>query len=48
MEVLNKIAATPTGAGGPFPSDVPREAVIIEEARLMTGEAAEPAASPSK
>ena len=48
MEVVNKIAAMSTGAGGPFPSDVPREAVIIEEARLMTGDIAEPAASPSK
>ncbi|HEY6043731.1 MAG TPA: peptidylprolyl isomerase [Nitrosospira sp.] len=48
MEVVNKIAAMSTGAGGPFPSDVPREAVIIEEARLMTGDTAEPAASPSK
>jgi peptidyl-prolyl cis-trans isomerase A (cyclophilin A)/peptidyl-prolyl cis-trans isomerase B (cyclophilin B) len=48
MEVVNKIAAMSTGAGGPFPSDVPREAVIIEEARLMTGDTAEPTASPSK
>jgi cyclophilin family peptidyl-prolyl cis-trans isomerase len=35
MDVVNKIAATPTGSGGMFPADVPREAVIIEEARLV-------------
>lgn len=41
MDVVNKIAATPTGAGGPFPGDVPREAVVIEEIRLIS--TAEPA-----
>jgi peptidyl-prolyl cis-trans isomerase A (cyclophilin A)/peptidyl-prolyl cis-trans isomerase B (cyclophilin B) len=30
MDVVMKIAKTPTGPGGPFRSDVPREAVIIE------------------
>ena len=35
MDVVNKIAAMPTGSGGMFPADVPREAVIIEEARLV-------------
>jgi peptidyl-prolyl cis-trans isomerase A (cyclophilin A) len=29
METVNKIKALPTGAGGPFPSDVPRTPVII-------------------
>ena len=48
MEVVNKIAALSTGASGPFPSDVPREAVVIEEARLITSGAAEPASQPSK
>lgn len=48
MEVVNKIAATPTGAGGPFPGDVPREAVIIEEARLITGETTQPAPPSSR
>jgi peptidyl-prolyl cis-trans isomerase A (cyclophilin A)/peptidyl-prolyl cis-trans isomerase B (cyclophilin B) len=47
MDVVNRIAATATGAGGPFPGDVPRETVVIEEARLITG-GAEPAASPQK
>ena len=36
MEIVNKIAATPTGSG-----DVPRETIIIEEIRLIS--AAEPA-----
>ncbi|MBA2659352.1 MAG: peptidyl-prolyl cis-trans isomerase [Nitrosospira sp.] len=44
MEVVNKIAATPTGSSGPFPSDVPKEAVIIEEIKLITADSA-PAAS---
>jgi peptidyl-prolyl cis-trans isomerase A (cyclophilin A)/peptidyl-prolyl cis-trans isomerase B (cyclophilin B) len=48
MEVVNRIAALSTGASGPFPSDVPREAVVIEEARLITSGAAEPASHPSK
>jgi peptidyl-prolyl cis-trans isomerase A (cyclophilin A)/peptidyl-prolyl cis-trans isomerase B (cyclophilin B) len=47
MDVVNRIAATTTGAGGPFPGDVPRETVVIEEARLITG-GAEPATSPQK
>jgi peptidyl-prolyl cis-trans isomerase A (cyclophilin A) len=32
MEVVNKIKSMPTGAGGPFPSDVPRTPVIIQSA----------------
>jgi len=36
MDVVDKIAATPTGSGGMFPADVPRETVIIEEAKLIT------------
>jgi cyclophilin family peptidyl-prolyl cis-trans isomerase len=35
MEVVNKIKAMPTGAGGPFPSDVPRTAVVITSATLV-------------
>ena len=30
MEVVMRIARTPTGPGGPFPKDVPQQAVIIE------------------
>jgi peptidyl-prolyl cis-trans isomerase A (cyclophilin A) len=35
MDVINKIKATPTGAGGPFPTDVPKTPVIIKSARLL-------------
>ncbi len=35
IEVVNKIAAIPTGSGGPFRSDVPRESVIIEDVVLL-------------
>jgi cyclophilin family peptidyl-prolyl cis-trans isomerase len=35
MDVVNKIAKTPTGAGGPFPRDVPQQAVVIESATLV-------------
>lgn len=31
MEIVNKIASTPTGSGGPFPGDVPKNRIIIEE-----------------
>ncbi len=35
MDVVTKIAKTPTGAGGPFRSDVPREAVTIQSATVV-------------
>jgi peptidyl-prolyl cis-trans isomerase A (cyclophilin A) len=35
MDVVNKIKATPTGAGGPFPSDVPKTPIIINAASLV-------------
>ena len=35
MDVVNKIKALPTGAGGPFPSDVPRTPVVIKSATLV-------------
>lgn len=35
MDVVQKIAGTPTGAGGPFPTDVPREKVIINKAVVL-------------
>lgn len=35
METVDRIAALPTGPGGPFPSDVPRLPVVIE--RLLIG-----------
>ncbi|MEP7062953.1 MAG: peptidylprolyl isomerase [Betaproteobacteria bacterium] len=36
MDVVNKIAATPTGPGGPFPTDVPKERVMINSAKVVT------------
>jgi len=35
MDVVNKIAAIPTGPRGPLPSDVPTQQVIIEDARIL-------------
>ena len=35
MDVVAKIAKLPTGAGGPFPRDVPQQQVVIEEATLL-------------
>ena len=34
MDVVNKIKSVPTGAGGPFPSDVPKTPVLIISASL--------------
>ncbi|MDH5481073.1 MAG: peptidylprolyl isomerase, partial [Nitrosomonas sp.] len=35
IDVVNKIAAIPTGPGGPFPKDVPRESIVIEDIMLV-------------
>ena len=35
MEVVNKIKLTPTGSGGPFPTDVPQTQVLIQSAALV-------------
>ena len=35
MEVVNKIKLTPTGSGGPFPTDVPQTQVVIQSATLV-------------
>ncbi|WP_448507231.1 peptidylprolyl isomerase [Immundisolibacter sp.] len=35
MDVVDAMVALPTGAAGPFGSDVPRQAVIIESARVL-------------
>lgn len=35
MDVIDKIKSTPTGPGGPFPSDVPTTPVVIESATLV-------------
>ena len=36
MDVVNKIAQSPTGPGGPFPTDVPKERVVIKSARIVS------------
>ena len=35
MDVVQKIRNTPTGAGGPFPTDVPKTPVIIQSITLL-------------
>ncbi len=35
MDVVNKIKDLPTGAGGPFPSDVPKTPVLIKSASIV-------------
>ncbi len=35
LEVVNKIAKLPTGAGGPMPRDVPKQQVVIELATVV-------------
>ncbi|MDO5654456.1 MAG: peptidylprolyl isomerase [Brachymonas sp.] len=35
MDVVEKIRTTPTGAAGPFASDVPTKTVVIESARQI-------------
>ena len=35
MDVINKIKAQPTGAAGPFPSDVPKTPVVITSAAVL-------------
>ena len=35
MDVVNRIAQSATGAGGPFPSDVPKQRVLIKSARVV-------------
>jgi peptidyl-prolyl cis-trans isomerase A (cyclophilin A)/peptidyl-prolyl cis-trans isomerase B (cyclophilin B) len=35
MDIVNKIADIQTGPGGPFPADVPRKPIVIEDAKIM-------------
>lgn len=35
MDVINKIKASPTGEGGPFPTDVPKTPIFINSATLV-------------
>lgn len=36
MDVVNKIAAVETGPMGPFPENVPRKTVVIEDAKVLS------------
>ena len=36
MDTVEKIRNTPTGAGGPFPTDVPQKPIVIESARVVS------------
>lgn len=36
MELVHQIAKTPTGSGGPFPGDVPRNMIIIEDISVLS------------
>ena len=36
MDVVNKIAATPTGPGGRFPTDVPKQQILIKSATIVS------------
>ena len=35
MDVVEKMKVTPTGAGGPFPTDVPKTPIVINSATLV-------------
>lgn len=35
LDVMTGISKTPTGPGGPFPTDVPRQPIVIESATLV-------------
>ncbi len=36
MDVVNRIKSQPTGPGGPFPSDVPRTPVVIQNVKIIS------------
>ncbi|SEQ77456.1 peptidyl-prolyl cis-trans isomerase A (cyclophilin A)/peptidyl-prolyl cis-trans isomerase B (cyclophilin B) [Nitrosomonas sp. Nm51] len=38
MNIVHQIAKTPTGSGGPFPGDVPRTIITIEDISVLTFE----------
>ena len=35
LDVVNRIAKTATGSGGPFPRDVPQQPIVIESAKIL-------------
>ena len=42
MDIVNQIAATPTGPGGPFRSDVPQKMILIENIEVVSTADADP------
>ena len=38
LDIVHQIAKTPTGSGGPFPGDVPRTMIIIEDISVLKPE----------
>ncbi len=46
MDVVDQIAILPTGSGGPFRSDVPREAVVINSIKRVPVATPEPTQAP--
>lgn len=47
LDVARKIGAIPTGAGGPFVSDVPREQIVIEDILPIQDQAQKTATQPT-
>ncbi len=47
MDVVNRIRSVSTGSGGPFPTDVPQEPVIIKSVTLLNPPPASPIAPPA-
>lgn len=42
MDIVNQIASTPTGSGGPFRSDVPQKMILIENIEVVSTADADP------
>jgi cyclophilin family peptidyl-prolyl cis-trans isomerase len=38
LDVVERIIQVPTGKGGPFPTDVPQQEILIEDARILEGQ----------
>jgi len=47
MDVARKIASTPTAAGGPFESDLPKEQIVIKEITTLQNQAPKTANQPT-
>ncbi len=47
MDTVNRIRSVATGSGGPFPTDVPQEPVIIKSVTLLNPEAPSAPAAPA-